>query len=130
MIRSTICIGLGVLVVGFAAPPASASYMETCKQLIGEWETCRETGSECAPQQSVLEEKCKCHSLEGDTWKLVNAAVGKDDVCEPNPWPPGQPPIPSPPHDPSPSDVPGHVEAGEVRPDPREAENRRQQRDQ
>jgi len=81
------------------APAASASYMEKCEALIAEWDACKETGSACKPQQKALEEQCKCHKQKGDEWKLVMAAVGKDDVCEKD-WPTPPPPDPSPPpHD-------------------------------
>ena len=33
-----ICAAAGLLSVGFAAPGASASYMEECKAFISEWE--------------------------------------------------------------------------------------------
>ena len=79
--------GFGV----FAAPAASASYMEKCNALIEKWDTCKETGQACKAEQKVIEEECKCHKQKGDDWKLVMAAVGKDGVCAPD-WPEDVPP--------------------------------------
>lgn len=72
----------GLVLMGLASPIASASYMETCKALISEWDACRETGGDCTKQTTVIEETCKCHAQKGDEWKLVNAAVAKDGVCD------------------------------------------------
>ena len=110
MKRSAISALLCVGALSLAAPSASASYMEACKALISDWNACQETGSSCVAETSAIEEKCKCHSLKQGEWKLVNAAVGKDDVCDQSEWPPIPPPTPTPPpeiRDPSPP-PPGH----------------------
>lgn len=81
MIRKTLIITAGMIAAAQFSGPANASYMSTCKALITDWETCRETGSECKPETTKIEENCKCHVQKGDDWKLVMAAVAKDDVC-------------------------------------------------
>ena len=75
----------------FAAPTASASYMEKCNALIETWDNCKESGNACKAEQKAIEEQCKCHRQKGDDWKLVMAAVGKDGVCAPD-WPEDTPP--------------------------------------
>lgn len=110
MKRIACLASFSVCAVILATPPASASYMETCKALIADWETCQETGGACTSQTEVIEEKCRCHSFQQGEWKLVNAAVAKDDVCDQSEWPPIPPPTPNPPpevRDPSPP-PPGH----------------------
>ena len=71
----------GILSAGIFALPASASYMQKCNNLISAWSACQETGGACADEQKAIETQCKCHVQKGDDWKLVNAAVEKDDVC-------------------------------------------------
>ncbi|MEO0883380.1 MAG: hypothetical protein AAFY34_11740 [Pseudomonadota bacterium] len=109
MKRITLLASISLGVVVFAVPTASASYMETCKALISDWQTCQETGGACSAETAVIEEKCRCHSFQQGAWKLVNAAVAKDDVCDQSEWPPVPPPTPTPPEvrDPSPP-PPGH----------------------
>lgn len=87
-----------------AAPPASASYMDTCNKLIDAWDTCREAGKACKAEQTAIEEECKCHKQKGEEWKLVMAAVGKDGVCETE-WPTTEVPDPSPPPRENPKDT-------------------------
>ena len=43
------------------AGPASASYMQNCKKLIGEWEACQDASGACQSQQLAIETECKCH---------------------------------------------------------------------
>ncbi|MEC7288594.1 MAG: hypothetical protein VXW22_00645 [Pseudomonadota bacterium] len=87
----------GILTAGIFAMPASASYMQKCSKLISAWEACQETGGDCSVQQAKIEEQCKCHVQKGDDWKLVNAAVEKDDVCGHPPEDITLPPPPPPP---------------------------------
>lgn len=89
----------GIISAGIFAMPASASYMQKCNELISKWSTCQETGGDCSAQQKLIETECKCHVQKGDDWKLVNAAVEKDDVCG---HPPGDITIPPPPPPPPP----------------------------
>ena len=63
------------------AAPASADYMGRCNKLIGEWKSCTTTSSNCAREEAAIREQCKCHALKGKEWKLVMAAVAKDNVC-------------------------------------------------
>jgi len=100
MRRQTTIIAAGIIAAGFLITPASASYMSNCNKLIKAWDECRADGGDCKAEQKTLETECKCHKQKGDEWKLVIAAVGKDGVCAPRPWPPTPPPDPSPPrHD-------------------------------
>lgn len=87
----------GIISVGIFAMPASASYMQKCNELISTWNACQETGGACAEEQKVIETECKCHVQKGDDWKLVNAAVEKDDVCGHPPEDIVIPPPPPPP---------------------------------
>lgn len=97
MFRTVFLASAGIVIAGIAAPPASASYMQTCKKLITEWDSCRETGDDCKPQYSAIEEACKCHAEKQGEWKLINAAVAKDDVCGETPTTIIIPPPPPPP---------------------------------
>ncbi len=65
--------------VGLA--PAKASYMMKCEELIGAEAACLEAGGVCKEETQAIIDECKCHKKKGDEWKLVVAAVGKDDVC-------------------------------------------------
>lgn len=89
----------GIISVGIFAMPASASYMQKCNKLISTWSACQETGAACKAEQKAIEAECKCHVQKGDDWKLVNAAVEKDDVCGHPPediiLPPPPPPPPT-----------------------------------
>lgn len=87
----------GVIATVVFAAPASASYMQNCKKLIGEWEACQESSGSCESQQLAIENECKCHVQKGNDWKLVNAAVAKDDVCGHPPEDIILPPPPPPP---------------------------------
>ncbi|MEM9053795.1 MAG: hypothetical protein AAGB16_00590 [Pseudomonadota bacterium] len=86
-----------LLSAGLFALPASASYMQKCDKLISAWAACQETSSACKAEQTAIETQCKCHVQKGDDWKLVNAAVEKDDVCGHPPEDITVPPPPSPP---------------------------------
>ncbi|MAK61636.1 MAG: hypothetical protein CMK09_11700 [Ponticaulis sp.] len=91
----------GLACLALAAPVASASYMETCKALISTWDDCRAAGKTCLKEEKVIEAQCKCHAKKDGVWKLVNAAVAKDDVCDA-----ADPPVPEdiyPPPEPRPS---------------------------
>jgi|GEM_PF-5282915 len=104
----------GIIAAGIFAMPASASYMQKCNELISAWEACQETGGACKEEQTAIETECKCHVQKGDDWKLVNAAVEKDDVCG---HPPGDITIPPPPPPPPPiirvpPDPAGHGDKG------------------
>ncbi len=91
-------IATGFLITGVASMlPASASYMKTCNGLIEKWNTCQESESDCSEQTKVIEETCKCHAQKGDEWKLIQAAVAKDDVCGKPPQDITLPPPPPPP---------------------------------
>ena len=83
------------------ATNANASYMSKCNTLISAWEQCKESGSACTAETTAIVEQCKCHRLRQGEWKLVTAAVGKDGVCAPRPWPPTDVPDPSPPPPPT-----------------------------
>ncbi len=72
--------------------PAHADYMSECDDLIGAWNRCQQSGGDCSLQRQAIEEKCVCHRFQGGQWRLVNAAVGADGVCEAN-WPEDTPPI-------------------------------------
>lgn len=87
----------GAICAGIFAMPASASYMKKCNTLISMWQTCQESGGDCSSQQKKIEAECKCHAQKGDEWKLVNAAVEKDDVCGSPPDDITIPPPPPPP---------------------------------
>ena len=87
----------GVIATVVFAAPASASYMQNCNKLIGEWEACQESSGSCESQQLAIETECKCHVQKGNDWKLVNAAVAKDDVCGHPPEDIILPPPPPPP---------------------------------
>ena len=78
-VLSTTAGAAALFAVGFA--PANASYMMKCNELIGAHMACLETGEACKAEHKVVEEECKCHSFIRGEWKLVVAAVGKDDVC-------------------------------------------------
>ena len=113
----------GIISAGLFAMPASASYMQNCSKLIAAWEACQETGAACKAEQTAIETECKCHVQKGNDWKLVNAAVEKDDVCGHPPEdlilpppPPPPPPIIRVPHDP-----PGDGDKG--KPDTDKGEN-------
>ena len=97
MKRSIITLSLGMIAAGHFAEPASASYIETCKTLISEWETCRETSADCKSETLKIETNCKCHVQKGDEWKLVMAAVADDGVCGAPPEDIIIPPPPPPP---------------------------------
>jgi len=86
-----------IISAGVFAMPASASYMQKCNELISAWEACQETGGACKPEQTKIETECKCHVQKGDDWKLVTAAVAKDDVCGHPPEDIILPPPPPPP---------------------------------
>ncbi len=87
----------GIISAGLFAMPASASYMQKCNELISTWNACQETGGACVEEQKSIETECKCHVQKGDDWKLVNAAVEKDDVCGHPPEDIILPPPPPPP---------------------------------
>ena len=97
MKRSIITLSLGMLAAAQFSGTASASYMETCSALIGEWETCRETSADCKSETVKIETNCKCHVQKGDEWKLVMAAVADDGVCGTPPEDIVIPPPPPPP---------------------------------
>lgn len=99
----------GVIATITFAAPASASYMQNCNKLIGEWEACQESSEACQSEQVAIEKECKCHVQKGDDWKLVTAAVAKDDVCGHPPEdiiiPPPPPPPPVQIHEPPKKEV-------------------------
>ena len=86
----------GIVSAGIFAMPASASYMQKCSKLISNWSACQETGGACVEEQKAIEAQCKCHVQKGNDWKLVNAAVEKNDVCGSVPDDIILPPPPSP----------------------------------
>ena len=100
-----ICAAAGLLSVGFAAPGASASYMEECKAFISEWEVCLASGGDCSKEEDVSETECRCHEETGDEWKLVMAAVASDGVCDATYDDPPDIPVTPPPHSPPPRDI-------------------------
>ncbi len=75
-------LGLGALAM---SSPASASYMQTCDALIADWKSCKAKGANCSAKTSAIETQCKCHALKGNEWKLIMAAVAKNNVCGSNP---------------------------------------------
>lgn len=81
MLKFTTLTSFGFMCAGIFAMPASASYMKKCNTLISSWQNCQETGGDCSTRQAKIEAECKCHAQKGGEWKLVNAAVEKDDVC-------------------------------------------------
>ena len=99
-----ICAAAGLLSVGFAAPGASASYMEECKAFISEWEVCLASGGDCSKEEDVIETECRCHEKKGDEWKLV-MAVASDGVCDATYDDPPDIPVTPPPHSPPPRDI-------------------------
>jgi len=80
------------------ATNANATYMSNCNTLISAWEKCQANEQSCAVEKTAIEKQCKCHALKGDKWKLIMAAVAKDNVC-------GKPPeeiiLPPPPPQPA-----------------------------
>lgn len=113
--RYLIAAAGGLISAGIFAMPASASYMEKCNALISSWQACQETGGACKSEQTAIETQCKCHAQKGNDWKLVNAAVEKDDVCgsPPDDYIIPPPPQPQPPIIRRPSDPAGGGEKGE-----------------
>jgi len=87
-------ISIGIL----AAAGVNASYISDCNKLITKWNQCQEKGGGCQAETKAIEQQCKCHVLKGKDWKLVQSAVGDDNVC-------GKPPeefiIPPPPPPPT-----------------------------
>ena len=112
--RYLIAAAGGLISAGIFAMPASASYMQKCGELISTWEACQETGGACKAEQTAIETQCKCHVQKGDDWKLVNAAVEKDDVCgsPPDDYIIPPPPQPQPPIIRRPSDPAGAGDKG------------------
>lgn len=110
-------IGAGLL----AATPAQASYMSKCEKLIKAWDVCMESSGSCEAETKAIEEQCKCHAQKGDEWKLIMAAVAKDNVCGKVDWPKDPPPDPSPPrqNDQSKADQGEHRHDGDAKPENR-----------
>ena len=70
------------LLAGLTMPStADASYMSKCTKLIAAETECLKGGGVCKEETQTIVDECKCHRKKGDEWKLVTAAVGKDDVC-------------------------------------------------
>ncbi len=79
------------------ASPANASYMQKCNNLISQWQEASSQPARRAQLDTQIEEQCRCHNKIGGKWKLIKAAVGKDNVCDESmpidtPPPPGDRP--------------------------------------